>query len=116
MPELAKIQMVGFTFVAVGIFIATLIHQIQGNPINANLPELDSSLLVLMGISQGGYIGKKVVSFGTPTLYPITPQPVAPGATVTLSGASLRSAQAGESVVDRRRSRRDHTTVDRHAT
>jgi hypothetical protein len=63
-PELAKIQMVGFTLVAVGIFVATFFHQIFASPILTSLPNIDSSLLVLMGISQGGYLGKKIVSFG----------------------------------------------------
>ena len=37
-PELAKIQMIGFTFVAVGIFLATLIHQIHAQPPITTLP------------------------------------------------------------------------------
>ena len=40
------------------------------------MPDIDSSLLVLMGISQGGYLGKKLVTFGTRTLY--TPDPARP--------------------------------------
>jgi len=61
-PELAKIQMLGFTFVAVGIFLATVIHQIASNPPITGLPDIDTSLLVLMGLSQGGYVAKKIVS------------------------------------------------------
>jgi hypothetical protein len=92
-PELAKIQMMGFTFIAVGIFIATLIHQLRGNPVNTELPDIDTSLLVLMGLSQGGYVGKKLVSVTTPVLYAPVPPEAAPGAEVTLNGASLGSAQ-----------------------
>ena len=58
--------MIGFTFIAIGIFLATFIHQIQTNSLNAGLPNIDSSLLVLMGVSQGGYLGKKLVSVVTP--------------------------------------------------
>jgi hypothetical protein len=61
-PELAKIQMVAFTFIAVGIFVVTLIHQIAHDPVQTTLPDIDSSLLVLMGLSQGGYLGKKLVA------------------------------------------------------
>jgi len=92
-PELAKVQMVGFTLVAVGIFLATLIHQLVHSPVVTTLPNIDASLLVLMGISQGGYLGKKLVTFGSPTLFP--PLPVAapaPGAVprqVTVQGSSL---------------------------
>lgn len=64
-PELAKIQMLAFTIVAIGIFLATVIHQIVTNDIAAGLPDIDASLMVLMGISSGGYLGKKLVTFGT---------------------------------------------------
>jgi hypothetical protein len=88
-PDLAKLQMMGFTLIAVGIFFATLVHQIVSNPVITSLPNIDSSLLVLMGISQGGYLGKKLVSFGAPTLYPPNPAEVQAGATVKLTGANL---------------------------
>jgi hypothetical protein len=91
-PELAKVQMMGFTIIAIGIFLATVIHQIATDDISAGLPDIDSSLLVLMGISQGGYLGKKLVTFGTPTLYTPDPARAAAGATVTLSGANLGTA------------------------
>jgi hypothetical protein len=61
-PELAKIQMIAFTLLAVGIFLTTVFHEIHAHPGRAGLPNIDSSLLVLMGISQGGYLGKKLVS------------------------------------------------------
>jgi hypothetical protein len=90
-PELAKIQMVGFTFIAVGIFLITVIHQIVSNNVTAGLPNIDSSLMVLMGISQGGYLGKKLVTYNTPSLY--LPSPLAGPATtdVELAGANLGS-------------------------
>jgi hypothetical protein len=82
----------GFTIIAIGIFLATVIHQIVTDDISAGLPDIDSSLLVLMGISQGGYLGKKLVTFGTPTLYTPDPARAAPGTAVTLPGANLGTA------------------------
>ncbi len=94
-PDLAKIQMMGFTIIAIGIFVATVIHQIFGAKTNANLttslPNIDPSLMVLMGISQGGYLGKKLVTFGTPALYPASPVSGSPGTVVTLRGSNLGS-------------------------
>ena len=63
-PEIAKIQLVAFTVIAIGIFLATLVHQILAHPAVTTLPNIDTSLLALMGISQGGYLGKKIVSVG----------------------------------------------------
>jgi hypothetical protein len=94
-PELAKIQIVGFTTIAVGIFLATVIHQLHTNPVNTSLPDIDSSLLVLMGISQGGYLGKKLVSAGSPGLFPLSKPMAAPGSSVTLKGVSLGGSQSG---------------------
>jgi IPT/TIG domain len=95
-PELAKIQMMGFTIIAIGIFLATVIHQIAIGDVKDSLPNIDSSLMVLMGISQGGYLGKKLVTFGTPTLYPPSPMTGSAGDTVTLRGANLGSQQGSQ--------------------
>lgn len=68
-PELAKIQMIGFTFVAIGIFLATVAHEIATSKASTlGLPDIDTTLMVLMGISQGSYLAKKVVpaSLGAP--------------------------------------------------
>jgi hypothetical protein len=73
-PDLTKIQMIGFTFIAVGVFLATFIHEIHTNSFATGLPNIDSSLLVLMGLSQGGYVGQKLVSSATRRAgSPITP-------------------------------------------
>jgi hypothetical protein len=61
-PDLSKIQLVAFTLVTLGIFIATVIHQIASNPPVTSLPDIDGTLMVLMGISSGGYLAKKTVA------------------------------------------------------
>jgi IPT/TIG domain len=94
-PELAKIQVMGFTLVAIGIYLATVIHQIVSHPVITSLPNIDTSLLVLMGISQGGYLGKKLVTFGSPALYTADPPTAAAGAPVALKGANLGASPAG---------------------
>ena len=91
-PELAKIQMIGFTIIAIGIFLATVIHQIVTNDIAAGLPDIDASLMVLMGISNGGYLGKKLVTFGTPGA---TGQVVPPGQVTT----AVQNGSDGQSPV-----------------
>src|SRR5262249_59795753 len=59
-PELAKIQMMAFTIIGIGIFLATVLHQIAIGDVQDGLPNIDSSLMVLMGFTQGGYLGKKL--------------------------------------------------------
>jgi hypothetical protein len=94
-PELSKIQLVAFTFVAVGIFLYDVYHQAKGSHPTAQLPNIDSSLLVLMGISQGGYLGKKLVTTTTPLLNILNPKPAWAGAPMSLKGASFGQGAGG---------------------
>jgi hypothetical protein len=93
-PDLGKLQMIAFTLIAVGVFFWTLIHQIASTPVITGLPNVDSSLLVLMGISQGGYLGKKLVTFNSPVLYTPSPVTVTAGTPVTVTGANLGTPSA----------------------
>jgi hypothetical protein len=95
-PDLSKLQIVAFTLIAIGIFVATLIHQIVSNPVITALPNIDSSLLVLMGISQGGYLANKLVTFNRPVLYaPQPPNAIAGQTEVMVPGANLGIPVAG---------------------
>lgn len=95
-PELAKVQLMAFTIIGIGIFLATVFHQIAIGDVKDGLPNIDSSLLVLMGISQGGYLGKKLVTFGTPALFAPNPLSGPPGTAVTATSSGL-GAQQGNS-------------------
>jgi hypothetical protein len=95
-PDLGKIQIMAFTLIATGIYLATLIHQIVSNPVITTLPNIDSSLLVLMGISQGGYLANKLVTYNEPVLYaPQPPVAVAGQTEVTVEGANLGTSASG---------------------
>lgn len=61
-PDISKIQIMAFTLVTIGIFLAAVIHQIASSPPVTSLPDIDGTLMVLMGISSGGYLAKKTVS------------------------------------------------------
>jgi hypothetical protein len=95
-PDLGKLQIMAFTLIATGIYLATLIHQIVSNPVITTLPNIDSSLLVLMGISQGGYLANKLVTYNEPVLYPPQPPSAVAGHTeVMVAGANLGTPAAG---------------------
>ena len=98
-PELAKIQMMAFTIIAIGIFLATVLHQIAIGDVTDSLPNIDSSLLVLMGISQGGYLGKKLVTFGTPALFAPNPLSGKAGTPITVTGSSLGAAKGSSQLL-----------------
>ena len=98
-PELAKIQMMAFTIIGIGIFLATVLHQIAIGDVTDSLPNIDSSLLVLMGISQGGYLGKKLVTFGTPALFAPNPLSGPAGKAVTVTGSGLGDKQGSSQLL-----------------
>jgi hypothetical protein len=60
-----------------------------------SLPNIDAALLVLMGISQGGYVGKKLVTTNSTTLYGVSPSAGEPGDPVGLNGSMFGSSQDG---------------------
>jgi hypothetical protein len=97
-PDIAKTQMLAFTFVAIGIFIAAFVHHLTRISPTTTIPNIDASLLVLMGISQGGYVGKKLVTTGSTVLYSLNPNAGGPGTHVGLAGSMFGSSQDGSQV------------------
>ena len=62
-PDLAKIQLMAWTFVGIGIFLLKTLNDVVGSTGSmAQLPDIDGTLLALMGIGQGSYIGKKIIT------------------------------------------------------
>jgi len=72
-PELVKIQLIAWTGIAIGVFLAKLAVQIHQQDFAA-FPEVDGTLLALLGIGQGTYVGKKLASVGDSSA---NPQPAA---------------------------------------
>jgi hypothetical protein len=64
-PELAKIQPIGFTILALAIFLTTVAHEIvaaTGTESHLTLPDIDSTLMALREINQGGYLAKELTT------------------------------------------------------
>jgi len=95
-PDLSKTQLLIFTFIAIGIFLINVFDQINKidlggpTPANSTLPDIDTVLMILMGLSQGGYLGKKLVTMSAiGTLFPSSVNVTAGPATVTLYGTGF---------------------------
>lgn len=69
-PALNKLQMIVWTFIAIAIFLVQVVYAVQKNI--AALPKVDDSMLILMGISQTAYLGKKLVSNTMPMISSIS--------------------------------------------
>lgn len=104
-PELGKIQMLLFTLVAVIIFLVTTAEAINsGEESNMVLPDIDRVLLYVMGISAGGYLGKKAITLDRPKITSITPGevPADRKTRIMLTGTSLGNKGNGVLTVGKR--------------
>lgn len=99
-PSLAKAQLMAWTAVAVGIYVVSTVDAV-GRTLAATspaalppLPDIESTLLLLMGIGQGAYLAVKAVA--TPDA-PGQPAAPSPSATSSPSAPSTPSAPTGQS-------------------
>ena len=103
-PDLAKAQMLIWTFVAAVYYLLKVIALIDSGVKGADfmLPDVDGSLLVLMGAAQGTYIGDKLVSRDLtkkPKLQEVKPASKPAGTEVTLLGENF-GADQGDNFVE----------------
>lgn len=62
-PDLTKIQMLAFTAIAAFVYLVRLATQGDATSLPV-LIDIDPALMILMGLSQGGYLGQKVAARG----------------------------------------------------
>ena len=101
-PDLAKIQLLTFTFIAVAVFLFGIFDALAdiatGNdPAVRSLPDIDPMLMLLMGIGSVGYVGGKVIIANAPFITSRTPGTMSLAAReatrrVTLSGSGFGAA------------------------
>lgn len=75
-PELARFQMFAWTWVSVIFYIVSFIFQISQNfqdPNQMKIPDVPTVFVILMGISQGAYIGTKLTLTQVFTITSINP-------------------------------------------
>lgn len=62
-PNQGKIQVMAWTVVAVSIFVADWVRQVNAaDPATMDLPTIDGALMVLMALMNGGYLGDKLTA------------------------------------------------------
>ncbi|HLY02228.1 MAG TPA: kelch repeat-containing protein [Candidatus Cybelea sp.] len=94
-PDLSKIQMLTWTIIAVGSYLYAAIHTTaacgapQGLSVPCGIPDIDTSLMALMGIGQGAYLGAKVVATSTIVLRSLDKPQTFAGDIVTINGSGF---------------------------
>jgi hypothetical protein len=86
-PDLSKAQLLAWTLLALVVYVVRVFYQLR--VATPELPDIDATLMVLMGLGQGAYIGKKLTTTSTPQLGDVNPQQGPPGTSVTVTGTAL---------------------------
>jgi hypothetical protein len=94
-PDLSKLQMLAFTTIAVIVYILRMALPEKATP---ELADIEPALMVLMGLSQGAYIGKKLTTTDTPRITGISPAIGKVGEKITLTGICFGDEQQGNTV------------------
>lgn len=76
-PDLSKLQIIAWTFICIATYLIVVGQHITTN--DPTIPDIDNSLMALMGLGHAAYLGKKAVTQDTPgatTVQPPTPPKV----------------------------------------
>jgi len=92
-PSLPRFQMFSWTILSILLYLAIFFSTLKELDItklqDLSLPDIDSTLVGLMGLSQVAYVGGKSVSPSKVSITGIYPEKVIKGKTVTIRGANL---------------------------
>ena len=108
-PEITKIQLVTWTCIAVTVFLSQVFYLIWHHtapvplptpqaPLTVDMPQIDQALLILSGIAQGTYLGRKLVPDFVSTLSLLSPSRAKPGDEITLTGNGFGTVRGGNVV------------------
>jgi hypothetical protein len=62
-PDLSKLQMIAWTFISIVTYLVVVGQHIANA--DPRIPDIDSSLMALMGLGHAAYLGKKAVNTST---------------------------------------------------
>jgi len=63
-PDLSKLQLLAWTSISIATYLIVVGQHIAGG--DPSIPDIDKSLMALMGLGHAAYLGKKAVSQDTP--------------------------------------------------
>jgi hypothetical protein len=105
--SLTKVQILFWTVIAIVVYITSALHYlpvIAPCPVNCTFPDIDTTLMIFMGLGHATYLGGKLVGGATPQLSKVTEENGPGGKTLILAGSSLGSSGVvlvnGEAVKD----------------
>jgi hypothetical protein len=102
-PDIGKIQLIAWTFIAVGVFLAGALRIVSAGSTDASLPDIDPTLMVLTGLGSATYLGRKLVTTTTPTIASVSLSFLSlvdsEPRLITIQGANFGATQGGSQVL-----------------
>ncbi len=111
-PDLTKIQTVTWTVFAIVIYLVAVNTALEATnalksvspgtepfPSHLNFPDIDPALMVLVGLGNAAYLGKKLVTTDTPVLTGISVQRKPSGTEIIVTGVGLGVTQNGSKII-----------------
>lgn len=89
MPSITRYQMFAWTLISASIYlfvVYTTLFDKNLDITNLKLPDVDATLVFLMGLSQAGYIGGKLVTPGEIKITYVSPPKGEPGQKISIMG------------------------------
>jgi hypothetical protein len=93
-PSLTKVQLLFWTVVGIVVYLTSSFHAlgaIASCPNGCSFPDIDTTLMLFMGLGHATYLGGKLVGSSTPLLSKVTEVNDAAGKTLVLTGSGLGS-------------------------
>ena len=92
--DLAKIQLLAWTALALTVFLGQVLEQLRAPQVTSSLPDIDPTLMVLTGLGSATYVGRKLVTSSRPLLLNRSPASISLAAadvdrTVTVTGSGF---------------------------
>ena len=102
-PDLGKLQLMAWTVVALGIFLAQTVREVHDITVSLTnvvptIPDIDDALLVLTGLGQGAYLGGKLVTTTTARVTGTEPAQGPLQTRITIKGTGFGPSQSGNQV------------------
>jgi hypothetical protein len=90
--DLSKVQLLTWTAIAISVYLYTVMNQLRliiHDGKDLTIPDIDGALMVLMGLSQGGYLGKKLTSAPSVTLSALIPSTAKASDPISVYGSNF---------------------------
>jgi len=94
-PSLTKVQILFWTVVAIVVYVTNSYHSLGGLAscaVNCSFPDIDTTLMIFMGLGHATYLGGKLVQTSNPTLSGVTEIHDDQGVTLVIAGSALGSS------------------------